>query len=120
NCSDTSENMKRDQNDTIIAPFQGSNESSPGMTLPVTIYRPPLGTTTPIPQPSSNILSYTQLRQPYLRDRSNQSSRPSNSRVTTPLVGNTNSDSSLGNPYNFSQVTQYSRIFDPLAPLDPL
>ncbi|CAG8700606.1 7957_t:CDS:2, partial [Funneliformis caledonium] len=51
---------------------------------------------------------------------SNQSSRPSNLRVTTPSVGNTNSGSSLENPYNFSQATQYSHIFDPLAPLNPL
>ncbi|CAG8733953.1 17304_t:CDS:2, partial [Funneliformis caledonium] len=51
---------------------------------------------------------------------SNQSSRPSNLRVTTPSVGNTNSGLSLGNPYNFFQATQYSRIFDPLVPLDPL
>jgi len=199
NCSDTSENMERDQNDTIIAPFQGSNESSLGMTLPVAMYGPPSGTTTS--QPPSNIPSYVQPRQPYLGDRrqydeeendtyapnydiqfgyindddetlqgtsffdnanelergrtpsriprrvafntnndrrspspvrvenvqqlvastlsSNQSSRPSNVRVTTPLIENTNSGSSLGNPYNFSQATQYSRIFDPLAPLDP-
>ncbi|CAG8666629.1 14322_t:CDS:2 [Funneliformis caledonium] len=51
---------------------------------------------------------------------SNQSSRLSNLRVTTPSVGNTNSGSSLENPYNFSQATQYSRMFNPLASLDPL
>ncbi|CAG8727047.1 5858_t:CDS:2, partial [Funneliformis caledonium] len=51
---------------------------------------------------------------------SNQSLRPSNLRVTTLSVGNTNSGSSLGNPYNFSQTTQHSCIFDPLASLNPL
>ncbi|CAG8723335.1 16409_t:CDS:2, partial [Funneliformis caledonium] len=200
NCSDTSENMERNQNDTIIAPFQGSNESFSGMILPVTMYGSPSGTTTP--QPLSNIQSYIQPRQLYLGDRkqydeeendtyvpdyeqnilfgyvnddnetlqgtfffdnanelkkggilsriprrvtfntsnnrrfpspvrtenvqqlvaltlsSNQSLRLSNLRVTTPSVGNTNSRSLLGNPYNFSQATQYSHIFDPLALLD--
>ncbi|CAG8698499.1 17917_t:CDS:2, partial [Funneliformis caledonium] len=149
NCSDTSENMERDQNDTIIVPFQGSNESSPGMTLPVAMYGSPSGTTTP--QPSSNILLYgtsffdnaNKLERGGIPSRipqrvtfntsndrrspssirvenvqqlvastlsSNQSSRPSNLRVTTPSVGNTNSGSSLGNPYNFSQATQYSLL----------
>ncbi|CAG8668702.1 6399_t:CDS:2, partial [Funneliformis caledonium] len=144
---DISENMERDQNDTIIAPFQESNESFPGMTLPVAMYGPPSETT--IPQPPSNIPLYetsffdntnelerggTPSRIPRRvtfntsNDRrspfpvrvenvqqlvasilsSNQSSRPSNLRVTTPSVGNTNSGSSLGNPYNFSQATQYS------------
>ncbi|CAG8577441.1 9089_t:CDS:2 [Funneliformis caledonium] len=182
---------------------EGSNESSPGMTLPIAMNRPSSGTTTPIPQPPSNIPSYIQPQQSYLRDRrqydeeenvtyapdyeqnilfgytnyddetlqetsffdnanelerggtpsriprrvtfntsndrrspspvrvenvqqlvastlsSNQSSRPSNLRITTLSVRNTNSESSLGNPYNFSQATQYSRIFDPLVPLDP-
>ncbi|CAG8671381.1 5256_t:CDS:1, partial [Funneliformis caledonium] len=60
NCSDTSENIERDQNDTIIVPFQGSNKSSPEMTLPVAIYRPPSGTTIPITQSLSNIPSYVQ------------------------------------------------------------
>ncbi|CAG8703832.1 5745_t:CDS:2, partial [Funneliformis caledonium] len=47
NCSDTSENMERDQNNIIIASFQGSNESSLGMTLPVVMYGSLSGTTTP-------------------------------------------------------------------------
>ncbi|CAG8593828.1 17615_t:CDS:2 [Funneliformis caledonium] len=146
--------------ESVSTPFQESNESSLGMTLLVTTYRPLSGTTIPIPQSSSNIPSYIQLRQPYLGDRrggtssriprrvtfntsndrrslspvrvenvqqlvaltlsNNQSSRPSNLRVTTPSVGNTNSRSSLENPYNFSQATQYSHIFNPLTPLDPL
>ncbi|CAG8647406.1 7612_t:CDS:2, partial [Funneliformis caledonium] len=173
NYSDISENIERDQNDTIIAPFQESNESSSGMTLPLVMYGPLSGTTTS--QLPSNIPLYVQLRQLYLRDRrqydkeendtyasdyeqnilfeyvndddktlqgisffnnanelergrtpsriprrvtfnttsilsSNHSSRPSNLRVTTPSVGNTNSGSSLGNPYNFSQATQYSPV----------
>ncbi|CAG8696541.1 12080_t:CDS:2 [Funneliformis caledonium] len=152
--------MERDQNDTIIAPFQGSNESSSGMTLPVAMYGPPSGTTTLIPQPLSYIPSYetsffdnanelerggTPNRIPRrvafntsnnrrslspvrvenvqqlvaLTLSSNQSSRPSNLRVITPLVGNINSGLSLENPYNFSQTTQYSHIFDFLVPLDP-
>ncbi|CAG8440875.1 13085_t:CDS:2 [Funneliformis caledonium] len=114
--------MERDQNDTIIAPFQGSNESFPGMTLPVAINGSSSGTTTLIPQPLSNIPSYVQPRQPYLEDKrrssspirvkniqqlvastlsSNQLSRLSNLRVTTPSVGNTNNGLLLGNPYNF-------------------
>ncbi|CAG8650400.1 16729_t:CDS:2, partial [Funneliformis caledonium] len=60
NCSDTSENIKRDQNDTIIASFQKSNESFPGITLPVAMNGLPLRTTTPIPQLLSNIPSYVQ------------------------------------------------------------
>ncbi|CAG8755357.1 9608_t:CDS:2, partial [Funneliformis caledonium] len=160
NCSNTSENMKRDQNDTIIASFQGSNESSSGIILPVAINEPPSGTTTPISQSPSNIPSYemsffdnaneleregTPSRIPQRvtfntsNDRkspspirieniqqlvvstlsSNQSLRLSNLRVTTPLVENRNSGSSLENPYNFFQITQYSCIFDPLASLDP-
>ncbi|CAG8442198.1 2170_t:CDS:2 [Funneliformis caledonium] len=100
------------------------------MTLPVATYRSPLGTTTLIPQPPSNISSYNILFG-YINDDdktlqetsffdnanelevenvqqlvastlfSNQLSRPSNLRVTTPSVRNTNSESSLENPYNF-------------------
>ncbi|CAG8505285.1 16234_t:CDS:2 [Funneliformis caledonium] len=61
--------MEKDQNDTIIAPFQRSNKSSLRMTLPVAMNGPPSGTTTSIPKPPSNILSYVQLRQLYLGDR---------------------------------------------------
>ncbi|CAG8725019.1 6624_t:CDS:2 [Funneliformis caledonium] len=46
---------------------------------------------------------------------SNQSSRPSNFRVMTSPVGNTNNGLSLENPYNFFQATQYSHIFNPLS-----
>ncbi|CAG8667718.1 4742_t:CDS:1, partial [Funneliformis caledonium] len=50
--------IERDQNDIIIASFQGSNESFLGMTLLIAINRPLSGTTTPISQPLSNSLSY--------------------------------------------------------------
>ncbi|CAG8738915.1 13871_t:CDS:1, partial [Funneliformis caledonium] len=45
---DTSENIKRNQNDTIIALFQGSNESSQGTTLPIAMNRLLFRTITPI------------------------------------------------------------------------
>ncbi|CAG8661953.1 6642_t:CDS:2, partial [Funneliformis caledonium] len=92
NCSDTSENMERDQNDTIIVPFQRSNESSPGMTLLVAMYGSSSGTTTPTPQPPSNIPSYVENVQQLVASTlsNNQSSKPSNLRVTTPSVGNIN------------------------------
>ncbi|CAG8611233.1 11620_t:CDS:2, partial [Funneliformis caledonium] len=101
----------------------GSNESSPGMTLSVATYKSPSGTTTPIPQPPSNIPSYrtsffdnaNELERGGTPNRipqrvtfnttstlsSNQSSRPSNLRITTLSVGNINS----GNPSITSSFT---------------
>ncbi|CAG8662038.1 2134_t:CDS:1, partial [Funneliformis caledonium] len=49
NYNDMSENMKRDQNDTIIVSFQRSNKSSLGMILLIAMNRLSSGTTTPIP-----------------------------------------------------------------------
>ena len=54
--------MERDQNDTIITPFQKSNKSSLGMILPIAIDEPLLGTTTLIPQSLTNSLSYNNVQ----------------------------------------------------------